>query len=177
LSCKDDSDALILIFSDPQANRTLTFELKLMTIDSERLVIPETEYKCTTRMDCKEFRSLCQDFHSIGESINICCNKEFIRFTLIGDIGKGDLIYKHNNTIEDLDSLSEYPNSVLIRCEQSVSQNFALRYLSVFTKATSLSKAVNLFISPDVPLVVEYRMDDLGYIKYYLAPKIEDETS
>lgn len=51
---------------------------------------------------------------------------------------------------------------------------FALRYLNFFTKATSLSDQVRISMSPDVPLVVEYKMKDLGYIRYYLAPKFED---
>lgn len=50
-----------------------------------------------------------------------------------------------------------------------------MRYLNFFTKATSLSSTVILSMSKDVPLVVEYRIKDIGYIRYYLAPKIEDE--
>ena len=30
-------------------------------------------------------------------------------------------------------------------------------------------------MSEDVPLVVEYSIGESGYIRYYLAPKIEDE--
>lgn len=32
-------------------------------------------------------------------------------------------------------------------------------------------------MSADVPLVVEYRIPDIGHIRYYLAPKIEEEDS
>lgn len=32
-------------------------------------------------------------------------------------------------------------------------------------------------MSADVPLVVEYRIQDIGHIRYYLAPKIEEEDS
>ena len=32
-------------------------------------------------------------------------------------------------------------------------------------------------MSPDVPLVVEYKIGDIGHVRYYLAPKIEDEDS
>lgn len=30
-------------------------------------------------------------------------------------------------------------------------------------------------MSADVPLVVEYKIADMGYLKYYLTPKIEEE--
>lgn len=36
---------------------------------------------------------------------------------------------------------------------------------------------VQLSMSADVPLVVEYRIPDIGHIRYYLAPKIEEEDS
>ena len=59
--------------------------------------------------------------------------------------------------------------------DEPVALNFALRYLNFFTKATPLSSTVLLSLSKDVPLVVEYRLEDLGHIRYYLALKIEDE--
>lgn len=30
-------------------------------------------------------------------------------------------------------------------------------------------------MSKDLPLVVEYTIDDIGHLKYYLAPKIDEE--
>lgn len=30
-------------------------------------------------------------------------------------------------------------------------------------------------MSPDVPLVVEYKIAEIGYIRFYLAPKIDEE--
>ena len=50
-----------------------------------------------------------------------------------------------------------------------------LRYLNFFTKATPLSPQVILSLSPEVPLVVEYDIEEVGHVKYFLAPKIEDE--
>jgi proliferating cell nuclear antigen len=32
-----------------------------------------------------------------------------------------------------------------------------------------------LKLSKELPVVVEYRVADFGYVRYYLAPKIEDE--
>jgi proliferating cell nuclear antigen len=65
-----------------------------------------------------------------------------------------------------------------VRCEEEVSLTFALRYLNFFAKATPLSGSVTLRMSPDVPLVTEYKIGDdgdLGHIRFYLAPKIEEE--
>ena len=41
--------------------------------------------------------------------------------------------------------------------------------------STHTPHQVKLSMSEDVPLVVEYSIGESGYIRYYLAPKIEDE--
>ena len=64
---------------------------------------------------------------------------------------------------------------VTIEMNEPVQLTFALRYLNFFTKAIPLSPTVTLSMSADVPLVVEYKIADMGYLKYYLTPKIEEE--
>ena len=54
--------------------------------------------------------------------------------------------------------------------------NFALHYLVSFTKATGLSKNVTLNLHGDKPLMVEYKMEEAGYLRYYLAPKIDEDA-
>ena len=43
-------------------------------------------------------------------------------------------------------------------------------------QATALAPQVILSLSKDLPIVVEYRIQEMGYVRYYLAPKIEDEA-
>ena len=52
---------------------------------------------------------------------------------------------------------------------------FALRYMNSFTKATPLANQVTISLSSDLPVVVEYKVAEMGYIRFYLAPKIEEE--
>jgi proliferating cell nuclear antigen len=66
--------------------------------------------------------------------------------------------------------------STIIELEEPVTLTFAMRYLNLFTKATPLSSTVTLSMSPDVPLVTEYKISEMGYIRYYLAPKIDDSA-
>ena len=57
---------------------------------------------------------------------------------------------------------------------QGVTQQFAVRYLNMFNKAAPLTTFTRLCLHAVQPLVVEYRMENLGVLKYYLAPKIQD---
>ena len=47
-------------------------------------------------------------------------------------------------------------------------------YLGFFTKAATLSKTIKITLSLEFPLIVEYEIEDIGFAKFYLAPKIED---
>jgi hypothetical protein len=102
-------------------------------------------------------------------SFQISASKEGVKFSASGDLGAGSITCKQNAGVDD------EKDSVQIKLEDDVSLTFALRYLNSFAKATPLSNTVSLKMSPDVPLVVEYAIEELGHIRYYLAPKISEE--
>jgi proliferating cell nuclear antigen len=72
-------------------------------------------------------------------------------------------------------STNQEEDNVIIELQEPVNLTFALRYLNHFAKAEPLSSSVSLSLSADVPLLVEYKLEDLGHLRYYLAPKIEDD--
>jgi proliferating cell nuclear antigen len=45
----------------------------------------------------------------------------------------------------------------------------------MFNKAASISNFTRLCLHQEQPLVVEFKIDQLGVLKYFLAPKIADE--
>jgi len=75
----------------------------------------------------------------------------------------------------DDDDDENLENAVMITLEEMVTQTFSLRYLNNFTKATGLSDKVTLRMGAEVPLEVEYKIADFGSLRYYLAPKIDDD--
>jgi len=171
LRADDNGDSVTFLFESNSNNRLTEFDLKLMTIESEHLGIPDTEYKATIKMPAAEFQRICRDLAVFGDTVLISATKDGVKFSVTGDIGNGSITCKQTG---DIDKPSE---STFIELQEAVSLTFALRYLNWFTKATPLAEQVTLSMSKDVPLVVEYRIgDDLGHIRYYLAPKIEDEN-
>merc|ERR1712129_672657 len=76
---------------------------------------------------------------------------------------------------DDEDCDGNLDNAVMITLEEMVTQTFSLRYLNNFTKATGLSDKVTLRMGAGVPLEVEYKIADFGSLRYYLAPKIDDD--
>ena len=125
-----------------------------------------------------------------GESVVISCTKEGVKFSAAGDIGVGNIKLAQTANVD------KEEEAVTIEMQEPVTLTFATRwvvnhfscfyqsityiyrrYLNMFTKASCLAPQVSLSMSPDVPLVVEYNIADFGHIRYYLAPKIEDEDN
>lgn len=96
-------------------------------------------------------------------------SKEGIRFSSTGDLGTGNILLKRNTAVD------KDEDAIVIDMQEPVELNFALRYLTLFTKATALGPTVTLSLSPDIPVVVEYPVENMGHIRYYLAPKIDEE--
>jgi len=172
LKAEDSAENVTIMFESPKQTRVSHFALKLMDIDSEHLGIPETDYQCVVKMPAGEFQRICREIAIIGDTVKITASKEGVKFQVVGDHGTGSIVCKNNPTVDDADE------AVVVKCEDEVSLTFALRYLNFFAKATPLSGSVLLKMSPEVPLVTEYKIGpngDLGYIRFYLAPKIDDE--
>ncbi|XP_064607637.1 proliferating cell nuclear antigen-like [Liolophura sinensis] len=166
----DESDTITFVFESQNGDKVSDYEVKLMDIDAETLGIPDHEYNCVIKMPSGELQRICRDMSQLGDSVVITCTKEgAVRFSASGDIGSG------NVKLAQTSSADKEEDNVTVELNQACSLTFALQYLNHFAKATPLSPQVTLSLSEDMPLVCEYKIGDLGHIRYYLAPKIEDD--
>ena len=155
----DESDKMNLGFKGP--SRASDFEMKLMDIDSEYLHIPEVVYDCVVNMPSPEFQKMVRDVAVIGDTCSIEVEGDGeITFSSDGEIGQA--------RFHPLDKIA-------IDVKGAANSKFANKYLHMFTKASPLCKNVVLKLSKDNPMCVEYQIEGLGSLKYYLAPKIDDE--
>jgi len=168
IKAQDDPDTVTFVFEAPNHDKVSDFEMKLMNLDTEHLGIPDTDYSVKVKMPSSEFQRICRDLSQIGDSVLITCTKDGIRFSASGDLGTGNI--KLSQTAD----VDKEEQAVIIEMQEAVNLTFALRYLNSFTKATPLSTQVSLSLSADVPLVVEYKIEDMGHLRFYLAPKIDD---
>lgn len=179
LKAEDNGDVVTFMFESPKQTRISHFSLKLMDIDSEHLGIPETEYKCIIKLPSAEFKRICTEISNFGDTVKISASKEGVKFAVTGESGSGgSIILKQNPAVD------EEEEAINIKLEDEVNLTFALRYLKSFSAAAPLSKFVNLKMSPDVPLVVEYKLEsggedssDIGSLRFYLAPKIDEDEA
>ncbi|XP_057523665.1 proliferating cell nuclear antigen-like [Amaranthus tricolor] len=168
IKADDGTDSVTFMFESPNQDKISDIEMKLMDIDSDHLGIPDAEYDAIVRMPGLEFANICSSLSSIGDTVTISVSKQGVTFSAKGDIGSGNITCKQTS--------SEKPEeSTIIEMKEPIMLTFALKYMTTFTKATSLSSQVTISLSSDMPVVVEYKIAEIGYIRYYLAPKIEEE--
>jgi proliferating cell nuclear antigen len=179
LKCAQNTDSLDIKASKENENldilfkgskKNSKFEMKLMEIDQEGLEIPETEYPCEISIKSSEFQKIIKDLSSLGDTCEITVSEEGVKFSIDGDVGKAEILLEKTDDCQ-------------ITCEDKVkvSRKYAIRYLSDFTKATSLSDKVLLKISNEAPLLVSYSFNDsdsatdMSCLEFYLGYKNDDE--
>ncbi|KAG8510281.1 Proliferating cell nuclear antigen [Galemys pyrenaicus] len=168
LRTENNADTLALVFEAPNQEKVSDYEMKLMDLDVEQFGIPAQKHSCVVKMPSVEFARICRDLSHIGDTVVIACAQDEVKFSVSGELGNGNIKLAPTRGKKEVEA-------VIIEVSEPVQLTFALRYLIFFTQATPLSPTVTLGMSADVPLAVEYKIDDMGHLKYYLAPKIKDE--
>jgi len=169
MKSEDTGDTITFVFEAPSQDRLSEFDLKLMDIDSEQLGIPDSDYEATITMPASEFARICKDLSTIGDSVELSANKDAVKFATSGDIGSANVMLRQNKTA-DSEEFTEFD------IKSPVCLQFALRYMNSFAKAASLSRNVKLSMSKELPIRVEFQIEDnAGSLCFYLAPKLEDE--
>lgn len=166
LECEDEPSQLTLKFENQI--QSASFSLNLISLDSEQLQIPETQYSSRIVMPTSDFSNICKQLHQLSESVTIKTTNKSIIFSVSGDIGSGSL-ERTNNPSDNINQ------KTVIDVDEEVSNMFSLSILNYFNKAASLSDQVHLSLSENTPLVVEYKIHEFGNLKFYLAPKLNEE--
>lgn len=158
------------IFNFLETEKCAEFQLNLLTLDAEALGIPDTEYPTSIKMSSTEFVRLCRELTQLAESVRVEVDANLATFSFSGKAGAGKIKMKKNNAEKSEDQID-------IKCEEKVNSNYGLQYLNSFAKASSLSSHVVLYLSSQYPLMIEYEIENMGFVKFYLAPKMDDEAT
>jgi proliferating cell nuclear antigen len=165
-----DQDNVIFAFNDTAKTKTQEITIKLMDIDNEHLGIPDQKYAATIEMSSTEFAKTCRDISQFTDSIQIAAIKGGITFSGKGDTGSNVVTYTGESAADNEDSV------ITFEVNENVTSTFSIKYMLHFAKAAGLSPRVRLSLSEGVPVVVEFKIHESGFLRYYLAPKIDEDT-
>ncbi|KAJ1641929.1 hypothetical protein LPJ64_006168 [Coemansia asiatica] len=171
IKAADEAEALSLTFENSAKDRMSEFNLKLMDIDIDSVEVPDMDYQATVSMSAQEFARIVRDLGSIGEAVTIDATKQGVRFSATGDDGSGNILLKHQKSVDD-DSTS----ATTVEITEPVSHSLALKYLANFAKAAPLADRVTINLIEEAPVMFEFKISDMGHIRFYLAPQIEEDN-
>lgn len=180
ISSKDDEDSLNFIFENNKEDKVSNFSLKLMALDVDSLNIPESEegFDAEVELNSKELATIFRNLGEFSDTIFIEIDSVGIKFTTKGNVGDAEVNLKPRQ------ATSEDDVGVIIKTKKPIKQSFAIKYLNLFAKSCILSDSVTLGLSSDRPIEFRYDIKDsapeadmmkMGFVKFFLAPKVDDD--
>lgn len=158
---------LILLIFNIDSEREVEYSLNLLNIQTESLGIPGQDYKTSILMSSSEFAKICKELSVLSEVVNIKVEQDKAKFSIKGKSGNGCIIIKSNNP-------NKVEDKIKIICQEKINISYGLKYLNSFSKASNVTSLVKIHLSSTNPLLINYEIENFGYIRFYLAPKMAE---
>lgn len=174
-----DTDKLGIELADPHMGKIKDYKVSLLNLDDKIINIHTMQYDYVINMPSSQFQQIIKDMSllegniieikSIGKQLIFCCEDGIADFkTIIVEID--DNLNKEQRQLlqqngEDIRSVKFEKNN-----DKIVQGKFKLSYLLNFIKASHLCDNMNILLTNDKPLVLEYFVADLGIMRFLQVP-------
>ena len=160
---RNERNRLGIKLQDAGKNKVSRFMLDLIELDYVMHQIPNMTPQSVITMPSSDFQQTCRALGLITDEVDIRCAGNQIAFK-----GKGDYA-------EQITAFGETEDGIVFNekanPQRPVQGVFNLKKLISFTKCTNLSNTIKIYMLNDSPLIVEYSITDMGWIKLCLSPK------
>ena len=162
---KNDQNHLGIKIENTVKNTSTTFKLNLMDLSSGNIKIPPATFSSIITMKSSEFQKTCRDMLNISDDIEIKSVDKNLILTCSGD-------FAEQVTVIGESSSNGIHFNKLSNAEEEIIQGvFSLKYLTMFSKCTSLSPNIQIYLKNNYPLILSYCVGSLGEVRMCLAPK------
>jgi len=169
---RDGTDTASFVFLHKNEDKVSDYEINLLNLDLERLDIPGTDYQAVVTLPSLDFQRMVRDLSQFDDSVTITVTQQGVQFAASG-VGSGQGIIACMKLAVTQEQGKER-ETVSVRVEGTLTLSYTLKYLCLFSKAAPLAPSVTLSLAPEHPLVVQYAIAELGHVRYYVAPRVED---
>jgi len=152
---ENDVDKLYINFLNGKENKGSFdhfFELNLIDVDEDSLGIPEVDYDVEFTIESKKLVEVFSELNTFGSDLNIKCTESVVELNSQGD---------------DLD---EYA----IAEDEEMNISFSLNHLCKMCLSMKLCSTINVSLSSDYPMLLNYNLGDDSNVSFYIAPKVSD---
>ena len=153
-------ETLEIIVQNQTKKSSSKFNLKLLDIDEDLLESPDLDTDIITTFPAVDFQRICRDMGNLADDISIFRDGNMLELSCRGDFA-------------DQSTSIECPDDI----EGRIGNTFSLKYINLFTKATSMCSSVQLLQNSQddsLPIILRYTIANLGDMKFYLSAKATD---
>ncbi len=155
---------LQMCIHNKEKNVCLESRLKLLDIDQDSISIPPIKFDALIAMPSADLQRYCRDLLIVSDKIRLVSSDGAFQLSAVGDFATQTITVRERSS-----------GAVFVPSKGAVAGSgvFSLKFLSMFAKATNLSQTVEILLKDDFPLILIYRIGDMGKLQYCLAPLAE----
>jgi proliferating cell nuclear antigen len=185
-----NQNLLNLQYVNNQKRFTSNYYLNLLDLKEDNIVIGKQKFDFVITMPSNDFHSLIKNMSIIAEKVDIKFINTNENYSLIfscnGEFASQESVFYGSTNIESENNIiNVVKNDKECECddeegeEQTVHDDiiqgvYALNALSLFSRCSSLCPTIELYIRNDSPLVIKYRVADMGSVHLILSPMNEE---
>lgn len=158
------TDEISMVIDNSDKKTTTYFKLKLLDLNESTLSIPAVEMDAVFTMNSQEFQRLIRDMQNLGQIVKIRVHGDELSLSCEGDYAEQESILK-----ETINGLTFLKKTAVPICNE-----YSLKFMSLFVKASNLSGTIELFMKNDYPIIMRYQVASLGQLRFVLAPRATD---
>lgn len=166
------------LFENPAGERTALARLKRLHTESEHLYagfphvyVPELDYLAIVRMPTAKYREIFTHLGGVGGDVFCEASGQSVEFSVVWD--GGEVALNLTQTAATDDTKEGIVKVLTLKPVKIVVQS---AYLAMFAKACPVADNVSLYFLEKRPLRVQFSLpEEHGYLRYDLAPLVEDE--
>jgi len=173
----ENSSKDLLIYFEGKGHDKM-FEIPLLDIDTDQLEIPDAEYSSDIIINSDEFKHILSQLVNFGDKVQFKLGyDDYIYMKTEGQLGKMQVRIKEENIVEY--ALEENKMFEIV---------YGIRFINLFCNFSKLNQNVNVHISENIPMKLQYDLsnwkeikedddidNDVNYFKTYLAPLLDEE--
>jgi proliferating cell nuclear antigen len=160
----DEPHQLHIKIDNKEKNVLFQSRLRLLDLDNESINIPAVRFESVIAMPSADLQRYCRDLHIVSDRIRLTSSAGTFELSAIGDFAEQTITIKERPS-----------GQVFVPSKATTSSTglFSLRFLNMFCKTTSLCQSVEILLKDNYPLILVYRVGDMGKLQYCLTP-LED---
>eukprot|EP00397_Hematodinium_sp_SG-2012_P042964 GEMP01047638.1.p1 GENE.GEMP01047638.1~~GEMP01047638.1.p1 ORF type:complete len:290 (+),score=41.58 GEMP01047638.1:76-870(+) len=166
-----DKDILRVQFGEEKDNSF--FEIKLLDLEYDPLeIVDPDEESCTSFiLNSTIFTNMVSEFASFGDNVRWHISDKGIKWTVQGESGTGGRFVKNLSSPAGMQKFK-------LSLKEDIEEEFNLKYLQIFVKASGLSEEIHFKCMPGDPMTVTFPIGSLalGRMSFFLAPKVANEN-